>query len=144
MARIRQWGVKMPAGLDPAIDALFAAVGRWARAPRFEGAGFTRVAMELADLPGHPARAVARRHKADVEAWLAGELARRGARSPEQSARELQLLLEGAMALILIHGDPSYAAAAAEAAKRLLRRHEAQTGRDHPSRLGANAPRTSG
>ncbi len=34
--------------------------------------------MELADLPGHPARAIARRHKAALEDWPAGEFERRG------------------------------------------------------------------
>jgi hypothetical protein len=33
-------------------------------------------------------------------------------------ARELMLLMEGAMALMLIHGDRAYGAAAARAAKR--------------------------
>jgi len=35
-------------------------------------------------------------------------------------ARELWLLAEGAIVLILIHGDRSYASAAAEAGKKLL------------------------
>ena len=121
LARIRRWGVTMPPNLASAIDALFDGVSRWAGGPRrFEGAGFTRVVMELADLPGHPARAVARRHKANVEAWLAEELRRRGARNPKAAARAIQLLLEGTMAMILIHGDASYAQTAAEAAKHIL------------------------
>ena len=35
-------------------------------------------------------------------------------------AREVMLLMEGTMALMLIHGDPSYATAAAQAAKKLV------------------------
>jgi hypothetical protein len=36
------------------------------------------------------------------------------------AAREIHLLVEDAMSLILLHSDPAYAAAAAEAAKRLI------------------------
>jgi hypothetical protein len=41
--------------------------------------------------------------------------------SPRERAREIWLLSEGAISLILIHGDRSYASAAAEAAKKLIR-----------------------
>jgi hypothetical protein len=38
-----------------------------------------------------------------------------------ERAREIMLLLEGAMALTLIHGGPCYIDAAARAAKQLVR-----------------------
>jgi len=47
-------------------------------------------------------------------------LAVAGLNNPRDRARELFVLLEGAMVLILIHGDPSYAKTAAHAAKRLF------------------------
>ena len=54
------------------LGRLFSEVGEnWTARPGFAGAGFTRIVMELADLPGHPARAVAHRHKAAVELWYA-------------------------------------------------------------------------
>jgi hypothetical protein len=43
-------------------------VGRQASLAR---PGFTRLVIELADLPGHPARLIARRHKAMLETQLA-------------------------------------------------------------------------
>jgi AcrR family transcriptional regulator len=119
--RIREWGSRLPADLDGALDALFEALGRWVAGPHFEGAGYTRLVMELADLPGHPARAISRRHKAEVEAWLAEELASRGCTAPNECARQIQLLLEGASALMLVHGDKDYVRSAATAAKRLVR-----------------------
>jgi AcrR family transcriptional regulator len=76
--------------------------------------------MELADLPGHPARLAARRHKRAVEAWIGGELARMGVAEAGERAREVALLMEGCLSLILIHGDPGYAAAAGRAARRLV------------------------
>ena len=77
----------------------------------------------LADLPGHPARAVARRHKSAREEWYAELFARPRSALPKERARELALLAEGATALILIHGDRSYADTAARAARRLVRKN---------------------
>jgi len=102
------------------IDALFADLARWSSKPRWSGSGFTRLAIEVADLPGHPARAIARRHKAMLEIHLSDLLAK--VESPGERAREIVLLLEGTMVLILIHQDPSYAKASAAAAKRLVGR----------------------
>jgi hypothetical protein len=48
-------------------------------------------------------------------------LAKTGVASPKERAREIWLLSEGAISMILIHGDRSYASAAAEAAKKLIR-----------------------
>jgi AcrR family transcriptional regulator len=105
------------------VDQLFDSVARWA-APAgkggWTGSGFTRMAMELADLPGHPARAATRRHKSAVQAELARRLAACGVRKPADAAAQLQMLLEGAMILILIHGDPRYAKLAAAAARGLV------------------------
>jgi hypothetical protein len=92
--------------------------------PRWPGGGFTRVVMELADLRGHPARAIARKHKAAVEQRLTEALAVHGPAARER-AREIMLLTEGAMARMLIHGDRSYAATAAAAVKALARRRPA-------------------
>jgi hypothetical protein len=78
--------------------------------------------MELADLRGHPARAIARRHKTAVETWLADALGTAGVMSSADRAKEIMLLMEGAMALMLIHGDRHYAGAAAAAAKALVQR----------------------
>jgi hypothetical protein len=39
---------------------------------------------------------------------------------PGERAREVMLLMEGAMALMLIHGDRHYASAAASVALRLI------------------------
>jgi len=77
--------------------------------------------VELADLPGHPARAIARRHKTATEAWLAKRLAKARVRQPRERARDVMLLMEGSMALMLIHGDRSYIDAASRAAKQLIK-----------------------
>lgn len=84
------------------------------------GAGFTRLVWELADLPGHPARTVARRHRAAIEDWLASAFAATNTTNAKGKARQVMLLLEGCQSLMLISGDRRCASTAAAAAKRLL------------------------
>lgn len=103
------------------IDTFFSDLAVWAAKPRWSGSGFTRVVIELADLRGHPARAIARRHKTEVERWLADGLTSARIVSPKERAREIMLLMEGAMLLMLTHGDRGYAKAAALAAKALVK-----------------------
>jgi AcrR family transcriptional regulator len=102
------------------VSRLFDDLARWSAKPRWAGSGFTRLVIELADLPGHPARSIAKRHKAMMEAHLAKLLDEAGIASAKERAREVWLLTEGAMVLLLIHGDRGYIRAAAEAAARLL------------------------
>lgn len=129
LARVAAWTQKLHGDASAMIDKLFSELAAWAARPRFAGTGFTRIVMELADLPGHPARKVARRHKAAIETWFVAELTRRRLRDPVSRAREIVLLVEGASALMLIHGDAGYAQAAARAAKRLLEERRSERSR---------------
>jgi AcrR family transcriptional regulator len=99
LSRIRKHEERYLGSPEKFATVLFAEFRKWSEGPAWTGSGITRLVMELADLPGHPARAVARRHK----------------------ARELHLLIEGVNAMILISGDRTYADTAAAAAKRLLK-----------------------
>lgn len=119
--RLRVIAERLPTGTASMIDSFFEQLIEWAGKPGWTGSGFTRLVIELADLPGHPARAIARRAKAVTETWLMELLATRKLPRPNERARELMLLMEGAMALMLIHGDRVYGAAAARAARRLIR-----------------------
>lgn len=122
LAIARLQGFHRPTNGDDLIDSFFTELAQWAAKPRWSGGGFTRVVVELADLRGHPARAIARQHKTAVEKWLADALAAARIPSPRDRAQEVMLLMEGTMVLMLIHGDPSYAKAAARAAKTLVRK----------------------
>jgi AcrR family transcriptional regulator len=130
----RTFGDRLSGSAEAIIDGLFRELAVWADKPRWAGSGFTRRVVEPADLPGHPARLIARRHKAMLETQLADRLAIAGgqnvAERARQLAREIWLLSEGAISLMLVHGDRAYAEAAARAAKRLL---------NGKSRLGASA-----
>lgn len=121
LAAFRTFGDSLSGPPEAIIDGLFNQLAVWSDKPRWAGSGFTRLVIELADLPGHPARTIARRHKALLEQHLAALFAKSGLRSPRERAREVWLLSEGAISLILVHGDRGYAAAAARAAKRLVR-----------------------
>ena len=125
LAQIQGWARRMTGDPLAVVGKLFAEFATWAREPRWRGSGFTRAAMEFAHLPGHPARVAARRHKAQVEEWLADQLGPRG--ETRALARQIMLLLEGCHALILIHGDPTYADAAGAAARVLVERHRLPT-----------------
>src|SRR5256885_777355 len=117
LAAFRTFGDRLSGSVEAIINGLFRELAVWADKPRWAGSGFTRLVIELADLPGHPARLIARRHKSMLEAHLAALFAKANVVSARERAREVWLLSEGAISLILVHRDRSYAAAAAQAAK---------------------------
>src|SRR3954463_4054551 len=121
LAAFRTFGDRLCGSPEKIIHTLFRELAVWSDKPRWAGSGFTRLVIELADLPGHPARAIARRHKTLLEEHFAELLARANIAQPRETAREIWLLSEGAISLILVHRDRSYAVAAAQAAKKLLR-----------------------
>jgi AcrR family transcriptional regulator len=114
---------KLTGSAEAIVEAMFRELAVWVDKPRWAGSGFTRLVIELADLPGHPARKIARRHKAQLEGCLAELLGRAGVSRPEELAREVWLLSEGAISLVLVHGDRGYVSAAARAAQTLVRHH---------------------
>lgn len=121
-AQFQDFGLRPMANASQVVETVFAELGTWSSKPGWRGSGFTRLAMELADLPGHPARKVARRHKASMEQQLGEALVQHGVADAATLAREIWLLLEGAMSLALIHGDRSYIEAAAQAARGIVAR----------------------
>lgn len=122
IAAFETWGSKLKGTPKEIAATFFLELEQWAGRGRFAGSGFTRLAMELADLPGHPARRIASQHKRILEAKLANVLEKAGVKEPTKHARQMWLLSEGAMALMLIHGDREYSKSAMEAAISLLAR----------------------
>lgn len=113
------WFDKAEGGLPQKIEAIFQNLARSARHPRWKGCGFLRTAAELANLPGHPAIKIGARHKAGFERWLSGACADHGAAAPEELARQVVLLMDGAFSVMLVHRDPAYVEAAGRAAATL-------------------------
>ena len=102
------------------VAAVFDASRVWAEGKDWTGPGITRLAMELGDLPGHPAMRFASRHKAQMERLLAERLDTFKIADSKARARQIWLLLEGAMMLSLIHKDVGYFHSAARAANTVL------------------------
>ena len=117
------FGDRLRGSPEAVVGGMFRELAVWADKPRWAGSGFTRLVIELADLPGHPARQIARRHKARLERCFSELLERSGVRRAAELSRAIWLLSEGAISLILVHGDQGYSLAASDAAMTLLRSH---------------------
>ena len=120
-AAFQTFGRKLVGSPSEMVATFFAELFRWSGEPKWPGSGFTRLATELADLPGHPARRIASRHKKLLEAHLAEAFAEAGLADAADRARQVWILSEGTIALMLIHGDRSYCKAAEDAAQSLIR-----------------------
>ena len=110
-----------PGDLPDKVAALFTGLARRAGQSRWKGCGFMRTAAELVNLPGHPALKAGAAHKKKFETWLTGCLSDGGVSEAEILARRIVLLMEGAFSTLLIHRDPAYAEAGAEAARAMVR-----------------------
>ena len=111
------------AGKGPAAERvrmIFDRLARNAADRQWKGCSFLRAAAEFANLPGHPARMIAARHKKRFEAWLEELLHAEHYADATALARQITILFDGAVAGILTHRDPSYAASAGAAAVALL------------------------
>jgi AcrR family transcriptional regulator len=117
------FGDRLSGSPEAIVKGMFRELAVWADKPRWAGSGFTRLVIELADLPGHPARLIARRHKARLERCLCELLERSGVRRAAELSRAIWLLSEGAISMILVHGDRGYSATASDIANTLLRGH---------------------
>jgi AcrR family transcriptional regulator len=120
LARFADWTASAEPTISGFLDQFFAKTMAWAASARWRGSGFTRLAVELADLPGHPARRIAARHKAELEKWMEGEFRARGSPAPASDARTLALVMDGAVSLSLITGNRDYIRHARQVALDLL------------------------
>ena len=117
-------------GLADGIARVFQGLAAWGRTPAAKGCPFVRAAGELTAQPDHPAVVVAARHKQQTEDWLRARCRDAGAAEPDRLAAQLMVLMDGAIAQMLVHGDSRYADAAGTAAVALVERatahHEQQ------------------
>jgi len=114
------WLDETKGDLPEQVLGLFERLARATKLPRWKGCGFLRAAAELAGTPGHPALKIGSAHKKKFEAWLEGCIAAKGLSEPALRARQVMILLDGAVAQVLIHRDPAYALAAGQAAAALV------------------------
>ena len=128
LERYRSWSRKPGRTLRERLLYMFQRLGERAADPKWKGCGYARAAAELAGLPGHPAIAVAVRYKRDFETWLHEMLAEEGIAPAKDKARQIMVIMEGAITMLLIHRDPAYADAAGRAAVGVLDAPAEETG----------------
>ncbi|MCG8562950.1 MAG: TetR/AcrR family transcriptional regulator [Hyphomicrobiales bacterium] len=120
LALFARWLDETEGPLAAKIEAMFAKVAQSAQHPKWKGCGFLRTAAELASTPGHPALKAGAAHKKKFEAWLAQVIAGEGFADAPLLARQIVVLLDGAVSVMLVHRDPSYVQAAGSVAASLL------------------------
>lgn len=92
---------------EPGRDRLLTAfdvIDEWIHSDGFRGCAFINSAVELAD-PQHPAHAAVLAHKKRDRGYLEVLATQAGAPDPAALARQLMLLLEGAIVTALVQGD---------------------------------------
>jgi AcrR family transcriptional regulator len=120
LERFQQWAGN-EGSVAERLERMFRRLGRLAKSPTWKGCGFVRATGELANVPGHPAIGIARAHKSNVEKWLSNSLAAEGHQDCDALARELMIVVDGAVSQMLLHRDARYAHAAGRAASAILR-----------------------
>ncbi|WP_417455436.1 TetR/AcrR family transcriptional regulator [Kiloniella sp.] len=115
-----KWFEETEGDLSDKIEAIFINLAKNSRHPKWKGCGFLRTAAELANMPGHPAIKIGAAHKKKFEAWLAEQFTETSIKHPNQLARHIILIMDGAFSTMLIHRDPSYIEAAGDAAKNMV------------------------
>ncbi|QIB44242.1 TetR/AcrR family transcriptional regulator [Streptomyces aureoverticillatus] len=108
------------AGDDPAdqLVGLFDAIDAASENGRFRGCPFLNTASESA--PGSPAHRATVEHKRAVRAWTGGLAEAAGAREPALLARQLTVLLDGAMAAAALEPTDDVLPAVRQAARHLV------------------------
>lgn len=104
----QKWSAPQASAPEAFVVSLFEQIANWSTMPGWTGSGFTRLSMELGDLPGHPARKASEKHKTAVEAWIDSELRMRGTTNPRDTAAQIAIVLEGAVTLAFIHDNADY------------------------------------
>lgn len=102
--------------------AMFDALDTWFRQPDFHGCVFATVAGEFPE-PDHPLRRVGADHKRTLLAFIAETAKAAGFVAHARIARELFLLIDGAIAAALVLSEPAAARTAKRAAATLIAAH---------------------
>jgi AcrR family transcriptional regulator len=91
------------------LVAMLHAIVAYASNGVWSGCGFQRAAAELAPMRGHPGADGPRRAKQEIEDWLRTELEREGWPGAALRARQLIVVIEGLLALMLVHRTKAHA-----------------------------------
>jgi AcrR family transcriptional regulator len=120
VATLEQWSAEWLHDLADRIDqtgddplaryaGLWDALEEWFATDDFRGSFVANAAAELRSLPDHPAHAVIARHRQAVRELLEDLAKRAGAGDPAALAAQLQVLVDGAIALAAVDHQPAAA-----------------------------------
>ena len=98
---------------------LFPVLKGWFESEGFRGCAFINTSGETGD-PRDPVRQVAKMHKQKLLDYVTGLCIEQGTERPEQLARQLLILIDGAITLALVMGDHDAADQAQGVLKTLL------------------------
>ncbi len=101
------------------LMSIFDALREWFASEGFRGCAFINAAGEIGD-PANPIREVSRLHKARLLAHVLTLTQATGVPDPDDMARQLLVLIDGAIAVALVTGDLSITDSAERAAAVLL------------------------
>lgn len=99
--------------------AVFEVLDEWFNHPDYDGCLFLAACHEFPN-PNDPVHRAASRHYAEAEVWLTDLARAAGADDPEALAKEVTLLIEGAISYRLVAGDNAAAKVAARLARRAI------------------------
>jgi len=134
-ARWRGWLRARVTALDETpqgrLLAVFDALDEWFRQPDFAGCLFAKAAAEYPEL-ADPIHRAAAAHQRQLLAYLRGLAADAGVRRPARLARQLMLLLQGAVTVTQVNGPVGAAGTARRAAETLIAEALARPGAKTP------------
>ncbi|MEA5574522.1 TetR/AcrR family transcriptional regulator [Calothrix sp. UHCC 0171] len=99
--------------------AIFDVLREWFESPEFRGCAFINASVELAN-PDHPGHRVALEHQQSIYQYIKSLAQSIKVTSPEQLARQLLLLVQGAIVVAMMEGSWSTASQAKKAAIALI------------------------
>jgi len=120
--RWMQWFVQATSNAPTALARLmsmFDALREWFASDGFRGCAFINAAGEIGD-SNSPIRAVSRLHKERLLAHVESLVRAAGLPQPEERARQLLVLIDGAIAVAMVTGDVSITDSAERAAALLI------------------------
>ena len=120
LAIVERWFAECDGALADKTAAIFSHVAEGARHPNWKACGLQRTVAKLANMPGYPAVKIGAAHKKKLEAWLDERFIDAGISNAPELARHIIILMDGAFSTMLMHREPDYAVAAAEAARAMV------------------------
>jgi AcrR family transcriptional regulator len=135
-ATLEQWSAEWLHSLNDEIDrcgddpekrlaGLWDALESWLATEDFCGSFVANAATELRGKPDHPAQKVIGEHRMAMHQILEDLAKRAGAHDPEDWAKQVQLLIDGAVAVAVVDGRTDVARSIRALAKAMLARRTA-------------------